>query len=309
MYQQNDPFQDNAIYPTLCLQYIYQGFVHDQETIGTTENFCLVVIISLALSLFNYMGLKIVGQASIIVCILSMSPFIVMSVMGAPKVNVTKWFTLPDPSLIDDAALDMDMGPGFLPKLSWGGILWRPFLNNLFWNLNSFDSAASFVTEVSDYKKTFPLACFLSVVMCFFSYLIPLLIALGVSESEQNDWVDGHLAVVAKEIGGSWLAGWTVFAAGISNFALFQAEMSSDAYQLMGMAELGYLPPIFKMKSSYFGTPTMGILTGAVVVVCMGALANLERIVEMLNFNYSLGLLLEFAAFVKLRHSHKDSKY
>jgi amino acid transporter len=228
--------------------------------------------------------------------------------MGAPRVNVTKWFKLPDPSLIDDTALDMDMGPGFLPRISWGGILWRPFLNNLFWNLNSFDSAASFVTEVSDYKTTFPKACFLSVGMCFFSYLIPLLVAVGLSESEQIDWVDGHLAVVAKEIGGSWLTTWTVFAAGISNFALFEAEMSADAYQLMGMAELGYLPPVFKMKSSHFGTPTMGILTGTIVVVCMGALANLEQIVEMLNFNYSIGLLLEFAAFVKLRHSQKDSK-
>jgi hypothetical protein len=30
---------------------------------------------------------------------------------------------------------------------------------------------------------------------------------------------------------------WTIFAAGISNVALFEAEMSSDAFKIMGMGE------------------------------------------------------------------------
>ena len=39
------------------------------------------------------------------------------------------------------------------------------------------------------------------------------------------------------DIGGQWLGMWTIFAAGISNVALFEAEMSSDAFKIMGMGK------------------------------------------------------------------------
>ena len=105
--------------------------------------------------------------------------------------------------------------------------------------------------KVADVKTTYPRA----------RYLVT-----GATDYDQTDWVDGHLATAANDIGGDFLSKWTVFAIGISNLALFEAEMSADAYQLMGMAERGYLPSFFK-KRSKFGTPTAGILTGTLVIV------------------------------------------
>ena len=64
--------------------------------------------------------------------------------------------------------------------------------------------------------------------------------AVGATDYSQAEWVDGHLGAVAVEIGGKWLGAWTIFAAGISNLALFEAEMSSDAFQLMGMGKFNY---------------------------------------------------------------------
>lgn len=85
---------------------------------------------------------------------------------------------------------------------------------------------------------------------------------------------------------------------------MFQAELSSDAFQLMGMADRGHLPKIFSKRSRH-GTPTWGLIVGTAVIVCMGA-SNLDQLVEMLNFNYALSLLLEYAAFFKLRISKPD---
>lgn len=39
----------------------------------------------------------------------------------------------------------------------------------------------------------------------------------------------------------------------------FEAEMSSDSFQLLGMAERGFLPAVLA-KRSRFGTPTLGIV-------------------------------------------------
>jgi amino acid transporter len=129
---------------------------------------------------------------------------------------------------------------------------------------------------------------------------------VGATDYSHSEWVDGHLGQVAVDIGGTWLGDWTIFAAGISNLALYEAEMSADSFQLMGMAERGYLPKIFQKRSKY-GTPTNGIILGTFVIIVFGC-ADFGQLLELLNANYAIALLLEYAAFVKLRLYHKDCK-
>jgi hypothetical protein len=116
-------------------------------------------------------------------------------------------------------------------------VLWRPFLNNFFWNLNSFDAGGAFVKDIQDPAMMLPKALKWSVLLVSCRYILPLLVATGASTVTQHDWVDGYLDDGVSEVFGPWLAAWTVFAAGVSNIALFQAELSADALQLTGMAE------------------------------------------------------------------------
>lgn len=97
---------------------------------------------------------------------------------------------------------------------------------------------ASFAAELEHPERTFGKAMILSVFFVSASYIIPLLVALGASDSPQHEWKAGQLTVVAGEVGGHWLAAWTVLAAAASNLALFLAELSGDAYQVR-MDELG----------------------------------------------------------------------
>nr|XP_028960229.1 probable polyamine transporter At1g31830 [Malus domestica] len=56
---------------------------------------------------------------------------------------------------------------------------------------------------------------------------------------------DGYFSDIAKIIGGVWLRWWIQGAAAVSNMGMFVAEMSSDSFQLLGMAERGMLPKFF----------------------------------------------------------------
>ncbi|WOL05434.1 putative polyamine transporter [Canna indica] len=56
-----------------------------------------------------------------------------------------------------------------------------------------------------------------------------------------------------------WDHDYTRGASALSNMSMFITEMSSDSYQLLGMAERGMLPEFFSKRSCY-GTPLMGIL-------------------------------------------------
>ena len=180
-------------------------------------------------------------------------------------------------------------------------------LNNLFWNLNSFDGAASFAGETTCVKTTYPKGIFVGLFLCIICYIVPIMIAVGATDYSQSEWVDGHLGQVAIDIGGEWLGAWTIFAAGISNLAMYEAELSSDSFKLMGMAERGHLPKLFKTRSKY-GTPTNGIILGTVVIIVFGC-ADFGQLLALLNANYAFALLLEYAAFVKLRFYRKDCKY
>jgi len=140
-----------------------------------------------------------------------------------------------------------------------------------------------------------------AVVMVMAGYLLPLLVALGASTASQDQWVDGFMATVVSDTVGHWLGAWVVFGVCISNLGMFLSEMSSDAYQILGLAERGYLPKLFAKRSAY-GTPTYGLIVGCCVILAM-SVTDLTTLVEMLNFNYAVSLLLEYAAFVHLRIS------
>jgi len=303
---------DNAIYPVLFLEYVTSTLSTTTDVVEKEmhdlHRFLIVSATALILAGINFTGLEIVGTASVVVAIVAMSPFVIMCILGVPKIDPTKWLETPDPNetaaeLFDD---DAELLPGPLPLMGLGGVFWRGFTNNLFWNLNSFDSAASFAGEVREVSTTYPRGIFLGTFLVVVCYLFPLLVATGATDSEQNEWVDGHMATVAVQIAGPWLGGWVLFSAGVSNLALFEAEMSADAWQLMGMSERGYLPKIISTRSR-FGTPTYGILIGTLVIVFM-SVADFSQLVEMLNFNYAISLLIEYAAFVKLRYTRRDGK-
>ena len=299
---------DNAVYPALFLDYAASVVGGAGGGLVGWTRFLTLSAVTVALALLNYAGLEIVGRSSIVLCVVAMTPFVVFTFAGLPMVVPSRWLQTPggpeddgDPPLFDD---DFQTSSGPLPLPSLGGVLWRPYLNNLFWNLNSFDSVASFAGETACFESTYPKGIFIGLVMTIAFYLVPLMVAVGATDYSQEEWVDGFLGRVAVDVGGKWLGAWVIFAAGISNLGLFEAELSADSFQLMGMAERGFLPKVFGKRSRH-GTPSVGILfsTCFIVVFCT---ADFESLLQLLNSVYSIALLLEYAAFVKLRLCRKD---
>eukprot|EP00977_Amphora_coffeiformis_P004874 scaffold1048_cov90-Amphora_coffeaeformis.AAC.7 len=234
---------DNAIYPVLFLDYVIAAFDIGDHMDPWTRWF-LLALCSTGLAYINWLGLPTVEKMSIVICIIALSPFLILCLIGVFQVQPHRWFEMPEflpadddattPSATDDIVNDTDddnptrwLGGSVFSHFSV--VHWGPFLNNLFWNGNSFDSCASFAGDVDNPGRVFPKALSMSVIMVAACYFVPLLVTLGASTAPPEAWVDGYLAKAASEIVGPWLGGWTVFAAGISNIAMFQAELSADA--------------------------------------------------------------------------------
>ncbi|KAH6787940.1 Amino acid permease family protein [Perilla frutescens var. hirtella] len=267
---------DNALYPVLFLDYlksavpiIADGFPRVIAVLGIT----------VALTYMNYRGLTVVGWVAILLGVFSLLPFLVMGVVAVPKIEPSRWLVL-DLNNVD----------------------WALYLNTLFWNLNYWDSISTLAGEVDDPGRSLPRALFYGLILVVLSYFFPLLIGTGAIPLDREEWSDGYFSDIAKVLGGVWLRVWVQGASAVSNMGMFVAEMSSDSFQLLGMAEHGMIPECFAKRSRH-GTPLVGILFSASGIVLLSSL-SFQEIVAAENFLYCFGMIMEFLAFVKLRIDH-----
>ncbi|KAH7575384.1 hypothetical protein ACOSQ2_005352 [Xanthoceras sorbifolium] len=269
---------DNALYPVLFLDYLKRSLPIFNHMIARIP---ALLGLTASLTYLNYRGLHIVGYSAVSLAIFSLFPFVVMGILSIPRIRPRRWLVV-----------------------DFKKVEWRGYFNNMFWNLNYWDKASTLAGEVENPSKTFPKATFGAVVLVVSSYLIPLLAGTGALDSPSSEWTDGYFAEVGMLIGGFWLKWWIQAAAAMSNLGLFEAEMSGDAFQLLGMSEIGMLPSMFALRSKY-GTPTISILCSASGVIFLSWM-SFQEILEFLNFLYAIGMLLEFAAFIKLRIKKPD---
>ena len=208
---------------------------------------------------FLVLGLHVVGRASIAIFFITMTPFLLMMIFAIPKIDPSKWLETPAPGQIeqfDDDALDQT---GWWPFAYISGISLRPFINNLYWNFNGFDQGGHLSSEDTTTPNILKKGIMGSFFLVSSAYLVPILVATGATDLEQDDWSPGAFAIAGNEIAGRWLGNWIVVAAGCTLLAQFFTECSLDSLQVLAMADKGFLPSIFRTRSKY-DTPTVSIL-------------------------------------------------
>ncbi|MQL83314.1 hypothetical protein Taro_015807 [Colocasia esculenta] len=99
---------------------------------------------------------------------------------------------------------------------------------------------------------------------------------------------------------GKWLKIWVEAGAIISTVGLFEAQLSTSSFQLLGMADLGLLPRVFSSRAWWFRTPWLAIVVSTALSLSI-SFTSFANIITSANFLYSLGMLLEFASFLWLR--------
>jgi amino acid transporter len=205
-----------------------------------------------------------------------------MGLVAVPNIEPSRW-------------LEMDLG-----NTNWG-----LYLNTLFWKINNWDSVSTLAGEVYNPEKTIPKALSYALIVVVGGHLYPLITCTAAAPVVREFWSDGYFAEVGTILGGFWLHSWIRAGAALSNMGNFLTEMSTDSYQLLGMAERGMLPEFFAKRSRY-GTPLIGILFSALGVILLSWM-SFHEIMAADNYIYCFGMILEFIAFVKHRVTHPNA--
>ena len=78
---------NNASYPVLFISYVHNQFFSNvpKDEHNVFLHYGILASITVVLAFVNYRGLHVVGKASIVIFFVSMTPFVIMVIMGIPK--------------------------------------------------------------------------------------------------------------------------------------------------------------------------------------------------------------------------------
>lgn len=277
-------FVDMAIYPvvfTTYLKYFFPGMTGWQQWLMN-----LVVIFTSLL--INWRGAKSVGNSAIIAFIVVTAAFLLLSVIGIVKMTHVPWQPLV-PGV--EKHLSETLGLG---------------LSAVMWSYMGWDNVSTFAGEVKNPGRTFPRAMLWAVLLVTVLYLLPIGVALGATNT-WREWDSDNYTIsrVAAELVAPWLGAVISFAVMFSNWSLFNSQLLYTSRLPFTMAEDGLLPKVITKTHPRYGTPIVSLLLCATIYSVFTFLP-FSKLVIIDVLIYSISLLLEFVALIRLRYTHPE---
>lgn len=266
---------DMAIYPAIFVTYL--GKFDPALTAGWYGYGWSLAVVA-ACCIWNLRGAPAVGEGSIGLFILLLSPFAVLIVLGL-------WH-----------------GASLHPAIQWsqGGSATSLTTAVLvaMWNYMGWDNASTVAQEVEDPQRNYPRAMVAAAALTAVTYILPLM-AIALSGISVESFSTGDWMTAAIALGGP-LLGLAVVAGGVlCGIGMFNALMMSYTRLPMAMAEDRMLPSFFTRRNKR-GVPWVSVLLCG-LGWALALKLPFERLISIDLILYGSSLLLEFVALIVLR--------
>jgi amino acid transporter len=265
---------DLAAYPTVFV--LSLGKIWPPATQGYNGTLIAASVL-LACVLWNLFGARAVGDGSVLLGVLLLSPFVAITVLALFRHAELGG------AISNSTAAHGDLLSGIIVAM---------------WNYMGWDNASTVAGEVENPQRTYPRVMIIALVAIVLSYVIPIL-AVWQTHVQSGYWATGSWAAIAEMIGGPWLGLALVVAAMISTFGIVNALTMSYSRVPLAMAEDGYAPKVFARKLPN-GAPWVAIVAcGLAWTAALGL--SFDRLLMLDILLYGASLVLEFIALVLLR--------
>jgi amino acid transporter len=272
-----DSFVDVAIYPALFVEYL--AFWYPAMT--WRERWLLALAFIALLTLLNVLGVRPVGHAAVALALGALLPIAALTVAGLWTIRAAPWV----PFVAEGQSLGAGLGLG---------------LAVVMWNYGGWDTPSTTLGETRQPERAFPAAMRLALPVVVAGYVLPMAAALASGSGDWRTWSTGSLPRIAAAVGGPWLGHAVGLGAVLSAAGLFLTLVLTNSRLPFVLARDHQLPAAFGRIHERFGTPWVSVVVSAAIYAAFAAFSFKELIV--LNvWLYSLSLLVELAAFVRLR--------
>jgi len=276
-----DSFVDVAVYPALFVEYL--RFWMPEMT--ALERWLLVVVFIVALTGLNLLGVRPTGHAAVGLAIASLLPVGVLTVVALLGPRVSPWTPL----------APTEQG---LTTLGLG-------LAVVMWNYSGFDTPSTILGETRSPERAFRSATFAALVVLTAAYVLPVGAALASGALEWSQWTTGALPSIARSAGGDWLGHVVAAGAVLSTAGLFMSLLLTNSRLPYVMARAHAMPRWLGAVDPRSGTPWTAVVVSAALYAGF-AVFSFKELIVLNIWLYSLSLLVELAAFVRLRVAAPD---
>jgi len=272
-----DSFVDVAIYPALFVEYL--RFWYPGMTVW--ERWLVALAFIAVLTILNVLGIRPVGRAAVALAVGALLPIAALTVAGLFTVRTVPW----EPFLAEGKSLGAGLGLG---------------LAVVMWNYGGWDTPSTTLGETRQPERVFPLAMRLALPVVVAGYVLPMTVALASGTSDWRTWSTGSLPRIAAAVAGPWLGHAVMLGAVLSAAGMFLTLVLTNSRIPFVLARDRQLPLALGRIHERFGTPWVSVVVSAAIYAVFAAFSFKELIV--LNvWLYSLSLVVELAAFVRLR--------
>jgi amino acid transporter len=272
-----DSFIDVAVYPALFVEYV--AFWRPAMT--PVERWVLVLAFIALLTTLNVLGVRPVGRAAVLFAVAALLPAAALAVAGLAAARAVPWA----PFLAEGGTPGTALGLG---------------LAVVMWNYSGWDTPSTTLGETRRAERAFGAALSLTLPVIVAAYVLPMTAALASGTSDWRTWSTGSLPRIAAAVGGPALGHAVALGAVVSTAGLFLSLVLTNSRLPFVLARARLMPTAFARIHPEFGTPWVAVVASAAIYAAFAAFSFKELIVLNI-WLYSLSLLVELAAFVRLR--------
>jgi amino acid transporter len=270
---------DMAIYPVIFV--LYLGRIEPAWTAGSRGTLWALAVVMVCAA-WNLSGAKAVGEGSVGLFCLLLSPFVVLTLVGLWKGFGQHGF----------AGFSAFRG---VPRT---GMDFAGAVSVTLWNYMGWDNASTVAEEVDEPQRNYPRAMLLATGLVALTYVLPLaavaMAGIPVEQFSTGAWTDA-----AREVVGPWLAVCVVLGGTINGLGMFNALVMSYTRVPYALAEEGMLPEALTLRTKA-GVPWVSVVLCSVAwALALGM--SFERLISIDLVLYGVALVLEFVALVVLR--------
>lgn len=330
---------DMAIYPVLFASY-FEELLGGASSFGSSASasasasisessvfvpfdpvYILVKLIFVVfVMLLNIRGVEVVGVASFVLFAAILSPFVIELFVALPKLEPARWF-----------------------EASPKPVNWPLLLTTLLWNFTGFDRFGTFAGEVKDPKKTYATGSIAVVFLTTISYIIPVAVGISIIP-DSSEWEDGTFVEIGFRLY-KWLGVFLGIAALLSTLGNYNGSVMTASRALWAMGkersfsaaqeavdsipskpdshldliksgcgltqreeqDFTIIHPIFGYTYEKYNTPLVAIVFYSFTTSIL-MFFKFEVLVEVTTFCQCVGLIFEFAAYIKLKYAEPDAE-
>jgi amino acid transporter len=283
---------DMAIYPVIFV--LYLGRIEPAWTAGARGTLWALAVIVLCMA-WNLRGAKAVGEGSVGMFCVLLSPFVVLTGVGLWKAFARGHVLTEGLGLHGFASAREGFARLKAPVV---GVDFAGAVSVALWNYMGWDNASTVAQEVEEPQRNYPRAMLLATALVALTYVLPLA-AVGMAGIPADRFSTGAWTDAARELVGPWLALCVVLGGTINGFGMFNALMMSYTRVPYALAEEGLLPKAMTWKTQA-GVPWVSVVLCS-VAWALALRLSFERLISVDLVLYGGALLLEFVALVVLR--------